>query len=186
MCCRRGCFFRIPPAATQGGALRTRDPAPPQPRMERDGDKRSQRRSTVLSVPSGAVRPHGSHPEAPQLSFPPHPAPWRLTPEQRCFAKRHGLAYVDVWRRHVGLHLRDTGFALRICHRYRELWIKARRLVARAGVGGCAAGFRVAAAQDGPRGIFRAGGGVVAQQGVTICFYRALSSLWICSSNQSV
>jgi RNA polymerase sigma-B factor len=27
-------------------------------------------------------------------------------------------------------HLRDTGFALRICHRYRELWIKARRLVA--------------------------------------------------------
>ncbi|MFN9629577.1 MAG: hypothetical protein ACK59A_05015, partial [Cyanobacteriota bacterium] len=28
-------------------------------------------------------------------------------------------------------HLRDTGFALRICHRYRELWIKARRLVAR-------------------------------------------------------
>jgi hypothetical protein len=29
----------------------------------------------------------------------------------------------------VGLHLRDTGFALRICHRYREHWIKARRLV---------------------------------------------------------
>jgi len=28
-------------------------------------------------------------------------------------------------------HLRDTGFALRIPHRYRELWIKARRLVAR-------------------------------------------------------
>ncbi|MEB3155881.1 MAG: hypothetical protein VKO26_00385, partial [Cyanobacteriota bacterium] len=27
-------------------------------------------------------------------------------------------------------HLRDTGFALRISHRYRELWIKARRLVA--------------------------------------------------------
>jgi len=27
-------------------------------------------------------------------------------------------------------HLRDTGFALRIPHRYRELWIKARRLVA--------------------------------------------------------
>jgi RNA polymerase sigma-B factor len=27
-------------------------------------------------------------------------------------------------------HLRDSGFALRICHRYRDLWIKARRLVA--------------------------------------------------------
>jgi hypothetical protein len=27
-------------------------------------------------------------------------------------------------------HLRDTGFSLRICHRYRELCIKARRLVA--------------------------------------------------------
>jgi len=27
-------------------------------------------------------------------------------------------------------HLRDSGFALRICHRYRELWIKARRLMA--------------------------------------------------------
>ncbi len=27
-------------------------------------------------------------------------------------------------------HLFDTGFALRICHRYRELWIKAQRLVA--------------------------------------------------------
>ena len=24
-------------------------------------------------------------------------------------------------------HLRDTGFALRISHRYRELWVKARR-----------------------------------------------------------
>ncbi|MFM7235911.1 MAG: sigma factor [Cyanobium sp.] len=28
-------------------------------------------------------------------------------------------------------HLRETGFALRIPHRYRELWIKARRLLAR-------------------------------------------------------
>ena len=28
-------------------------------------------------------------------------------------------------------HQRDTGFAVHICHRYRELWIKARRLVAR-------------------------------------------------------
>ncbi len=27
-------------------------------------------------------------------------------------------------------HLRDTGFALRISHRYRELWVKARRMVA--------------------------------------------------------
>lgn len=27
-------------------------------------------------------------------------------------------------------HLRDTGFALRISHRYRELWIKARPLIA--------------------------------------------------------
>jgi DNA-directed RNA polymerase specialized sigma subunit len=26
-------------------------------------------------------------------------------------------------------HLRDTGFALRISHRYRELWVKARRLL---------------------------------------------------------
>ena len=24
-------------------------------------------------------------------------------------------------------HLRDTGFALRISHRYRELWVKARK-----------------------------------------------------------
>ncbi|MFN6338480.1 MAG: hypothetical protein ACK41W_07115, partial [Cyanobacteriota bacterium] len=79
----------------------------------------------------------------------------------RRFAIRHGLAYDDVLgaayeglckaalgfdsslghrpSRHVVPkvkgellhHLRDTGFALRICHRYRELWIKARRLVAR-------------------------------------------------------
>ncbi len=55
---------------------------------------------------SPRTRPHGAR---------------RLTPEQRCFAKRHGLAYDDVWRRHMGLHLRDTGIALRICHRYREI-----------------------------------------------------------------
>lgn len=199
MCCRRGWFFRIrfgawlgscplPSAATQGGgALRTRHPAPShRPRMGRDGDKRSPRRSTVLRVSGGAVLPHVSLPEAPQLSIPLHPALRSLTPEQRRVAKSHSLAYDDVWRLYVGLHLRDTGFALRICHPHREHWIKARRLVARAGVGECAAGLRVAAAQDGPRGIFRAGGGVVGQQAVTICFYRALSSLWICSSNQSM
>ena len=81
--------------------------------------------------------------------------------QARRFAIRHGLAYDDVLgAAYEGLckaalgfdaslghrpssyvvpkvkgellhHLRDTGFALRICHRYRELWIKARRLVAR-------------------------------------------------------
>ncbi len=80
--------------------------------------------------------------------------------QARRFALRHGLAYDDViGAAYEGLckaalgfdpslghrpssyvvpkvkgellhHLRDTGFALRICHRYRELWIKARRLVA--------------------------------------------------------
>jgi hypothetical protein len=80
--------------------------------------------------------------------------------QARRFAIRHGLAYDDVLgAAYEGLckaalgfdpslghrpssyvvpkvkgellhHLRDTGFALRICHRYRELWIKARRLVA--------------------------------------------------------
>jgi hypothetical protein len=80
--------------------------------------------------------------------------------QARRFALRHGLAYDDVLgAAYEGLckaalgfdpslghrpssyvvpkvkgellhHLRDTGFALRICHRYRELWIKARRLVA--------------------------------------------------------
>lgn len=81
--------------------------------------------------------------------------------QARRFAIRHGLAYDDVLgAAYEGLckaalgfdpalgyrpssyvvpkvkgellhHLRDTGFALRICHRYRELWIKARQLVAR-------------------------------------------------------
>ncbi len=81
--------------------------------------------------------------------------------QARRFAIRHGLAYDDVLgAAYEGLckaalgfdpalghrpssyvvpkvkgellhHLRDTGFTLRICHRYRELWIKARRLVAR-------------------------------------------------------
>lgn len=80
--------------------------------------------------------------------------------QARRFALRHGLAYEDVLgAAYEGLckaalgfdparghrpssyvvpkvkgellhHLRDTGFALRICHRYRELWIKARRMVA--------------------------------------------------------
>jgi DNA-directed RNA polymerase specialized sigma subunit len=80
--------------------------------------------------------------------------------QARRFAIRHGLVYDDVLgAAYEGLckaalgfdpslghrpssyvvpkvkgellhHLRDTGFALRICHRYRELWIKARRLVA--------------------------------------------------------
>ncbi len=80
--------------------------------------------------------------------------------QARRFAIRHGLAYDDVLgAAYEGLckaalgfdpslghrpssyvvpkvkgellhHLRDTGFALRISHRYRELWIKARRLVA--------------------------------------------------------
>jgi DNA-directed RNA polymerase specialized sigma subunit len=79
--------------------------------------------------------------------------------QARRFAMRHGLAYEDVLSpAYEGLckaamgfdpgrghrpssyvvpkvrgellhHLRDTGFALRISHRYRELWIKARRLV---------------------------------------------------------
>lgn len=80
--------------------------------------------------------------------------------QARRFAIRHGLAYEDLLGpAYEGLckaamgfaperghrpssyvvpkvkgellhHLRDTGFALRISHRYRELWIKARRLVA--------------------------------------------------------
>ncbi|MFN9643711.1 MAG: RNA polymerase subunit sigma [Cyanobacteriota bacterium] len=78
--------------------------------------------------------------------------------QARRFASRHGLAYEDVLgAAYEGLckavlgvdpalghrpsssvvpkvkgellhHLRDTGFALRICHRYRELWIKALRV----------------------------------------------------------
>lgn len=81
--------------------------------------------------------------------------------QARRFALRHGLAYEEVLGpAYMGLckaalgfdqsrgfrpssyvvpkvkgellhHLRDTGFAMRIPHRYRELWIKARRLVAR-------------------------------------------------------
>jgi DNA-directed RNA polymerase specialized sigma subunit len=80
--------------------------------------------------------------------------------QARRFAIRHGLAYEDLLGpAYEGLckaamgfapergnrpssyvvpkvkgellhHLRDTGFAVRISHRYRELWIKARRLVA--------------------------------------------------------
>ena len=81
--------------------------------------------------------------------------------QARRFALRHGMEFEDVvGAAYLGLckaalgfdqsrgfrpssyvvpkvkgellhHLRDTGFALRIPHRYRELWIKARRLVAR-------------------------------------------------------
>jgi RNA polymerase sigma-B factor len=80
--------------------------------------------------------------------------------QARRFSIRHGLAYEDLLGpAYEGLckaamgfaperghrpssyvvpkvkgellhHLRDTGFAVRISHRYRELWIKARRLVA--------------------------------------------------------
>jgi hypothetical protein len=80
--------------------------------------------------------------------------------QARRFSIRHGLAYEDLLGpAYEGLckaamgfapelghrpssyvvpkvkgellhHLRDTGFAVRITHRYRELWIKARRLVA--------------------------------------------------------
>jgi DNA-directed RNA polymerase specialized sigma subunit len=80
--------------------------------------------------------------------------------QARRFALRHGMEFEDVvGAAYLGLckaalgfdqsrgfrpssyvvpkvkgellhHLRDTGFALRIPHRYRELWIKARRLVA--------------------------------------------------------
>ena len=80
--------------------------------------------------------------------------------QARRFALRHGMEFEDVvGAAYLGLckaalgfdqsrgfrpssyvvpkvkgellhHLRDTGFALRIPHRYRELWVKARRLVA--------------------------------------------------------